>query len=177
MASKYDAVLPKLPALPAQDLDYQAKVESMKAILLEDRELSASPMTLAKELEGLRVTKELCESQISDLNLQIEAVSQLLIESHDSDAPEWGTYGATSNTLRLVDGSSVRVQKEPYAQVVDKDANREWAKKQGLERLLALPWQTINSFTKEALLKGMPEPDGVTTYAKTKIVFTKAKSE
>jgi hypothetical protein len=40
---------------------------------------------------------------------------------------------------------------------------------------MVLPWGTINSLTKELLTLGKPEPAGVTTYARPKIVFTKAK--
>jgi hypothetical protein len=75
--------------------------------------------------------------------------------------------------MKLDDGASVRVQYEPHATVVDREANRKWAIANGLENLLSLPWQTVNALTKESLLKGEPEPDGISVTSYPKIVYTK----
>jgi phage host-nuclease inhibitor protein Gam len=65
------------------------------------------------------------------------------------------------------------VQYEPQAKVVDRDKFLEWCKREGLERQLMLPWQTTNKLTKDALLAGQPEPDGVTAESRVKFVFAK----
>lgn len=44
---------------------------------------------------------------------------------------------------------------------------------ENLERELAIPWQTVNSITKQALLDGQPPPAGVQAVALFKPVFTK----
>ncbi len=68
----------------------------------------------------------------------------------------------------------MNVQHEPYAQVTDRDAVREWAITSGLERSLTLPWQTLNSHMKELLVLGEPLPKGVKIWSRTKISFRKA---
>jgi hypothetical protein len=173
MPSKYDSVLPGLPALPVADQTYQDRVDKVKA----DAPASWSPADYGKEYMRLRKAKEDLEEQISLVNLHLEAITQLLVESQDAGAEGWGQYGASDTMLRLVTGDTLRVQPEPYAQVVDKDACREWAVKQGLERLLALPWTTINSHVKQRLMNGEPEPDGVKAYVRKKLVFTPMKAE
>ena len=175
MPSKYDAVLPTLPPLPVQDFSWQAKVDAVKLDIIKN--ISVSPSNLAKMFAKARLDKEQLEEQVSDLNTDIEALTQLLIASQEEKNTEWGQYGAATNTLRLVSGDKIEVRREPYATVEDKDANREWAVKNGLERMLALSWQTINSLTKELLLKGESEPAGVKVFVKSKIVFTRMKKD
>lgn len=172
MASKYASVLTGLSELPVENTSYQDKIDLAKKEIT-----NKSASGLAHQYALLRDLKNKIEDDLSATNLQLEAYTQMLVESNNSDDPEWGQYGATQTTLRLVTGDKIEVRKEPYAQVVDKDANRKWAMEQGLERMLSLPWQTVNSLTKEALLKGEAEPEGVKAYVKTKIVFTAMKVE
>ena len=176
MPSKYDALLPTLQPLPVQDHSYQARVEVFKDSLIHNSDFVMSPTSLGKEYARLRKAKEAAEEEVSRLNLCIEGVTQLLVETNEEDNPEWGTHGAAANTLRLVTGDKIEVRKEPYATVEDKDANRLWAVSHGLERLLTLPWQTINSETKKLLLAGEAEPDGVKVFVKTKLVYTALKN-
>lgn len=175
MPSKYDAIFPKLKELPIQDPSWQQKVDIIKRDIIADKEIEKTPSSLAKEYTLLREATVTIERQLKDIELSLEAYSQLLIETNDSNNTEWGAYGAPKSTLRLIDGASVRVQREPYTTVKDKDANRKWVIANGMERMLGIPWQTLNALTKELLLKGKPEPDGVEVFIKKKIVFTKAK--
>jgi hypothetical protein len=94
----------------------------------------------------------------------LEAYGQLIVDQYENEAV---------TSLKLEDGGTVRVQVEPHAKVVDRNANREWAMKNNLENLLALPWQTVNALAKEALLQGEDPPDGVEISARPKIVYTK----
>ena len=177
MASKYGAAMTALEPLPVSDQSYQDKVEAMKLLFMENPEFQLTPSNLAKEYSKYRKAKDAAEEEVSACNLMIEMLSQMLAATQEANNPEWGAYGASDNTLRLVTGDKIEVRKEPYAVVEDKDANREWAIKNGLERMLGLPWQTINSIAKQRLLVGEAEPDGVKTFVKTKIIYTKMKAQ
>jgi hypothetical protein len=121
---------------------------------------------LARVYRDLRGVKDMLEGHVSNINLLIEAHAQMMAEQFEVE-------GTKSLSLSDGIGGSVRVQYEPQAKVVDRDAFREWCIREGLERQLMLPWQTTNKLTKDALLNGEPEPDGVTAEARAKFVFTK----
>lgn len=141
-------------------VDSLAKVNS---ILARTRPLSASGY--ARTFAELRGVEEILAEWTSETNLNLEALKQLMESAYENE---------DVSSLRLANGDTVRSQPEPYSKVVDKDAFRQWAIKEGLERSLQLPWQTTNALTKERLLKGLPEPTGVTATVKTKWVLTRA---
>lgn len=172
---KYAAILPKLEHLPPQDPGYQAKVDRLKAALTEAGYTSAPK--LANKYRLLRSEKEHFKSELYTTEMYLAACEQLLVASNQADDPDWGQYGATSNMLRLANGDKIEVRAEPYAAIEDRDKVREWAIKEGLERLLALPWQTLNDQMKQRLLKGESEPDGVKAFYINKIVFTRNKTD
>jgi len=155
---KYDKVLDKLTKMPVADVSWQAEVETAKSkIQLTDTELIQAYV-------GLRGEKDQADEVLSHINLMLEAYKQLLADAYEAK-------GITS--MKLDTGPSVSIQLEPKAKVEDRDAFREWCIENDLERSLVLPWQTANALTKERLLKGQPEPDGVTAYIYTKIVLRK----
>jgi aconitase B len=161
MAGKYAGVIDKLPRVLSTTPDYQQRVNAVKAELLPVYQHASA---WARQYAELRASKKEAEEVVSGINLQIEAVSQLLIDQYEAE-------GFTK--LTLADGSSVRVQIEPYAQVKDKEAFRLWCIANGYERSMALPWQSTNSIVKEALLAGNPEPTGVEAVAHTKVMMMK----
>lgn len=163
MKGKYTEVVKTLPKLPASDAGFQEKVVARKRELIENDPLKMrSAAALASEYRRLRDAKDEVEKVESRLNLEIEAISQLLVEQYEADG---------TSSIALATGGSVSTQLEPYAQVTDRDVVREWAVKEGLERQLALPWQTANALVKDRLLKGEPEPPGMKAYVRTKIVL------
>jgi hypothetical protein len=214
MAGKYSAVISSLPRMLSTEAPYQERVEQVKAAISADPDFELHAATLAHEYAGLRAEKDKAEEVVSEINLRLEAVSQLLSDYYEIE-------GVSS--LKTESGQSVAVQLEPYARVVDKDVNRRWGMTAedtcvtcgdkvsdhvlhaedkvvenedgayiihvekllgqdghefvaggGLERLMSLPWQTVNSLSKERLLDGQPPPPGVDVFAKTKIVLRKA---
>ena len=80
------------------------------------------------------------------------------------------------SSVRFADGASVSTHDEPYAVVTDKEALMAWIRANDLEGMLSINWQTLNAHVKEALLNDEPEPDGVTTYVNTKLVFRRARN-
>lgn len=160
---KYASVIDGLPRMlgaPGAEPTYQERVEARKRELL-DGGLPRQAAALAREYALLREERERLEAEASALNLRLEAVSQLMADQFEAE----GTAALT-----LDGGRRVSVYLEPYAQVTDREAFRRWCMEDpDLVRAMALPWQTTNAMTKAMLLRGDPEPPGVTCFAKTKI--------
>lgn len=156
----YKAKVRQLPRLPMGDP--QLKKERVDAA--KDAFLEAYPDRddmVARYIE-LRDEKDKAEEVVKDINVDLSAIEQLIAEHFEAKGVE---------AVRTVDGM-LSVYVEPYASVVDHDALLAWVKEQGLERNLRLPWQSMNSLTKQLLEDGQPEPDGVEIYAKTKFKLT-----
>ena len=191
MAGKYAHVIAKLPRYLGTEPKYQEKVEAVKKDMLRhpcdcgmegttDLSFHSSdcayrvkePRTfiygvdLAKQYIAIRNEIDALDTKLSDANLRLEATSQLLTDQFEVE---------DTSSLNITGQGTVRTQYEPYAKVEDKEAFRLWCITNGLEKSLALPWQTTNSITKERLLAGQPEPTGVTATSKSKIVLTREK--
>ena len=117
-----------------------------------------------RQLEGL----------LKEVHEEIDAHSQLLIESCQAKEKGWGQYGAADNMLRLPNGTTIRIDKEPGVTVVDPEKFRLWCVANGLEQALRLWPSTTESLTKERLVAGAPPPDGIdVSYFFEKIVYKK----
>ena len=121
-----------------------------------------SAVFLASVYKKIREAKDELAAQASKIEVQLKAATQLLIDQYEAEG---------TTMVRLAEGGSVAVQIKPHATVVDLEANRQWAIQNGLEKLLRLPWATVNTLTGERLLAGEAEPEGVTCYAESHIVF------
>lgn len=161
---KYAGVISKLPKLQPEydDPSYADVVTALKEkIINEDPVKANDPNALAREYRRLRQQKDEAEKLLSEINVHLEAYGTLLIDAYDA---------ADTTSITLASGGSVSVQPEPYAKIVDREAFRQWCLRNGFERSMTLPWQTANAETKERLLKGEPEPDGIQAQVRTKIV-------
>lgn len=198
---KYDKVVVNLKDLPVQDTTYQDKVEKVKQELTADTSYTPESLarmyrearegldpnagleSIIEHLDGRQSTaeertaliqllgKDGLEALLYECNLKIEAVTQLLIKSEDDSEPGWGMYGAKANAVRLSDGTSISVQEEPSCKVENKDEFRKWCIREGLENSLQLWPSTMEAITRDRLVRGLPEPDGVTAYRRRKIVL------
>lgn len=162
---KYADVVARLPR-QLEEPTYQEKVSLTKAKILElwENEEVGPPTAagLAREYEKLRNSKTEVEDELGKVQLQLTAIEQLLVDQYEVE-------GVSS--VKLADGSYVGVQFEPTAQVVDRTAVRMWAIANGYEELLTLAWSSLNSITKDLLLNGQPEPDGVKASTRVKFVL------
>lgn len=171
----YDAILPDLKPRPIEDPGWQAKVDNEKArITTEDSGPNNAPL-LVQHYALARAEKELKAAELAIINVRVAALEQLLTESQDHGDEGWGQYGVADNALRLPDGSTVRIQKEPYGKVVDKEAFRLWCIENGYGDQLMLWPSTTNLVVKERLLAGEPEPAGIEAFFLTKVVFSEGK--
>ena len=165
MASKYAGVTPGLPRFQ-QETKYQDKVNETKNKIFEDLDGSPSSSALVHEYVAQRGIIDDLKATLSEANLRLEALAQMITDQFDDE----------DVTSLKIQGATVRVQIEPYASVKDRDLFRRWCIANGLEESLQLPWQSTNSITKERLLAGDPEPDGVEAFQKSKLVLTRDKA-
>lgn len=197
MPSKYDAVLPGLKPAPVADLTYQAKVDEAKKHLKYacscgvensidgvDNEHDPhcnvhtgqlAPTTLAI-LYGTLCDEDVRVKKLQyDLNVRFAALEQLLADSQERGEPGWGDYGATETMLKLQDGTKLQVLPEPYGQVKDKEAFRQWCIANGYERQMHLWPSTMNSICKERLVEGEALPEGCEVFRRPRVVYTPVK--
>lgn len=164
---KYAEIVKTLPRLP-EDADYQQKVNAVKELLLQgelempDGMGYPSSGMIAHAYREARDKKDDLEDELKATQLKLTALEQLLDDRYENDGIK---------SCVLDDGSTVGIQLEPHASVVDRNANRAWAVANGYESQLSLPWQTINAITKQHRLDGQPDPDGVSVFSKTKVVL------
>lgn len=203
---KYDHLLHKLKPMPAQDLDHQLRVEAMKVTLRRcalcdgsgkveiDTQLDASHYRECQHCNGMgrrtltgqslanqyviaRADVETLTNAIKDANLELEAVSQMLIASQESGDADWGAFGASDRALKMMNGDSVRLQPEVYPVAQKKDEFRNWCYDHKLHHKMELPIKTMTDLVKLRLLNGESEPTGVNVYVRTKVVYTPLKTE
>lgn len=201
---KYDHILPKLRKLPPQDLEYQQKVETVKATIrkcvacegagkrqvseghVEDpcmtclgtgrRKLTGQ--VLVAEYATARAQKEYLEDIVSKLGVEVEALNQMLVASQEQGDSDWGAFGASDRAIKMTDGDSLRVQPEIFAVVRDKAAFRDYCfKSEKLTANMELPEKKTNDLLKAILLNGAKEPPGIEVYVRTRVVYTPMKME
>ncbi len=101
----------------------------------------------------------------SNLEVLLDAYQELYVNQAEVE-------GVSS--MRIASGESVSFYYEPYPQVIDAEAFRLWCLANGFERKMVLHPSIVSSHTKERLLAGEPEPDGVKIFAKPMLRLTKA---
>lgn len=79
--------------------------------------------------------------------------------------------GENVDSVKLSDGTGVRLEYVPYAQVTDQEEMIAWAKKKRLTAP-ALPWQSLNSTVKDMLLNGQAPPPGVKVWCQIQVKKT-----
>ncbi len=157
---KYSAVLKGLAAEIRFEGSFRERVDALKT---EFGTAYATSAQLAEAYAELRVEKSKIEAELKKVHVRIAAVEETM----------WGRFEDEGiSSLKLTSGNTIRVQPEPHAQVQDRERLAQWVREQGLERLLALPWSTVNSLSKERLLAGDPIPDGVELKIRTTTVFS-----
>jgi predicted acyl esterase len=167
MPGKWSAYKDTLPRLDGNDPSYQERVNERK------QAFSVDPRTQGKPSLGLlgdwynqkRLEKDALNEQLSDVNLELEALTQILVDKLEET-------GLTQ--VRLTDGSTLSLKDEPYTKVTDRETFVAWIKSQGLDALLSVNYMSANSLVKERLMAGEPAPDGVDVFLKTSLTRRKA---
>jgi hypothetical protein len=152
MAKKYEHLRGKLPAFQ-QEPSYQAKVDEAKS------SYAALDVTeLARELSINKKAKRDYESLISEHNLQIEALSQLLVEALPA---------MNLKAVELDTGEKCSLQDDPYCNIEDRGKLFAWLRRKKMQSIFTVNWQTMNALVRGMLIDGKPQPPGVKMYLKT----------
>lgn len=152
MPGKWNGLKGKLPAFE-QEPAWQAKVEEAKS-----QYVGLDTAELAREFKSQRANKKQREDEVSQINIHLESLSQLLCADLESSQLQ---------KVQLGTGETVYVQVEPYCSVQDRQAVLDWIRKKKLTAMLSVQWQTLNAFVKECLVNGKPAPPGVNVFLKT----------
>jgi phage host-nuclease inhibitor protein Gam len=151
---KYDTLKSKLPKFE-QEPTFQRAVDAVK---IQYQALDAPELARIYSLERRR--KKDFEEQIADLNVGLEALNQLILDRMEAGGLK---------KFSLASGECCFQQTEPYSSIQDRQALMAWIKKQRMQNLLTLQWQTLNAMNKERLLAGKPEIPGTKAWNKTSI--------
>lgn len=119
-----------------------------------------SAIRYAKLYAAARQLADVVETLDKEVGLLVEAAQWVMADQMEAE-------GASG--LRLDDGQPITTYPEPYAQVEDREKFRLWCIEQGLERQMALPWNTTNALVKRMLKEGEEEPPGVKAFMVTKV--------
>lgn len=114
--------------------------------------------TLADAYVQMRVFMDKVNAWKSSVQVLVDTYEMLMIEQFEVESVA---------LMRLESGTSISTFVEPYGQVKDKEAFRQWCIANGYESQLQLWPGTMNSVTKERLLAGEATPTGVEVFAKT----------
>lgn len=125
------------------------------------------PTGLAARYAGVRAEMKSAKDMVSVIQVQLDACSELLVDQFEAE-------GITS--LKMKDGSSVRVDVKPINVTKDREGFRLWCIEEGLQKEMHLHPGTARTMMCNMLLAGEDIPPGLEAFMKDKIVFTKAKS-
>lgn len=170
---KWDILRGKYPKLPLEG-GYLDKVNAIldspapKDVLgpaEEDLELSIrmlSDFQLNKLYVKCRNRADELNVELTQLNLEEEAYTRAFIDRFEE---------AGTTKVDFENGTQIGVSVEPYPFVKDQAAMLAWIKKNGMEAMLTLNWQTMASMVKDRLSGKVKEPlpDGVEVFMKDKL--------
>jgi hypothetical protein len=158
MAGKWSKFRGKLPAF-SLDAFYQEKVDAWKQTFLGTKDTAgANVAMLAKELAGRKLRKDTLEDKLYALNLELEALSQLVVDALTGEAQE---------KVQLTSGATVYLRDSVHPSVEDKAKLMAWIKQTHQESLLSLNAQTLKGMVGERFLQGQPLMPGVKAFLKT----------
>jgi hypothetical protein len=135
--------------------EWQQKIDQLKPDMMKLKNAD-----LGELFSGLKDRKSELEGQIRELNTQLEAISQVLIERMETDAIQ---------NFKTSDGTTIFIKDEPYTSTSDKQALFQWIRDTEQEDLFSVHYQTLSAIVKERLESGEELPPGVAVYMKSSI--------
>ena len=160
MPGKWAGLRGTVPAAPVES-EYQQKVELEKQKFLE-----VSKGTKGIEFDKLYQEKKALEARISEINVTLDALSQLMIKDLEGDGLD---------AIRLADGTLLSIKDEPYTSIEDRDKFLAWIHESGQDSLLTVHYQTMNAIAKDRLQQGKTLPPGLKVFLKQSITRRKGK--
>ena len=156
---KWSETTKHLQPLPDPDTPYFQRL-AQRADELMGTDLDALAQLYGRADE----TRQALERQTSDVTLERDAIGRAMLrkmEDANLDSVVTGGYRWTPSP-------------EPYPQVKDRVALREWATQNGMEDALAIPHQTLKATVKAALENHEALPEGIEIFVKT--TFSRRKA-
>lgn len=178
MPGKWSRLKGQVPLAPVEQ-GWQDKVNAAKSQpkVVEtndgDLQILSPPLIQLSKVEKarryceLRDQKDRLEDQISDINVSLEALSQLMIAEMENEG---------TDLFRLDSGDSLSIKDEPYSSVNERPKFIEWINSTNQQDLLSVNYQTMNSMVKNRLEQGLSAPPGIKVFLKQSITRRRARS-
>lgn len=156
---KYDHL--KLPRfLEDSEGPHRERVEKRKLdIHGKTAEVVAGYAAARRRMKEIDELKSACQ-------VEIDAFGEVLVLKYEAE---------NISSLKMEDGSSVRVEPSPKPVIQDREAFRQWCVEQGLQKEMHLNPGTTGSMVRNMLIAGRDLPPGVKAFMRDKIVFRKGK--
>lgn len=122
---------------------------------------NANAAFLAHEYAERDAKKKELEAEIAQLNIELKALSDMGVESLESDGMQ---------KIDLAAGGYVSINDKPRTSTEDKQKVMAWIKKNKMQDLLTLSYQTLSAMNNERLLAGKPVIPGTKIFMDTKLV-------
>lgn len=151
----------KLPAFEPEP-GWQEQVDAAKKKLMSGARNpeAASTARLGRVFATTKRRKQTLEHKIKRLNVELEALSQVLVEALEDQE---------LTKVELRGGVTLYISDEPYVTVENKQKMFRWIKANRAIYLLSIHHGALNAFVKDRLAAGMGAPAGAKVYMKTSI--------
>jgi hypothetical protein len=118
----------------------------------------ANAARLAREYADRYNYKKALKAKISMLNIELEALSKLGVTSLENSGIE---------KINLSNGGYAAIKDTPYSSIEDRAVLMAWLKREKMEQLLTLNYQTLSAMNNQRLVAGKPVIPGTKIFMKT----------
>jgi hypothetical protein len=157
MASKWSKLRSTIPAFENEST-YQQKIDKAKISMLGENVEDANINRLAALFAQRKQEKDQLEAQTYNLNVELEALSQLLVDRLETESQQ---------SVSLSSGATIFLSDAPYPSIEDEKVFYDWLHKNKMDELLSLNHQTLKGMVTERLQSGQPLPPGTKVFLKT----------
>lgn len=148
-----------------QPATWQSEIDRIKQTYREQG--VTDKVELAITLAEIRREKDGLEEQVGICNTRIEALNQMLLLVLEDEG---------INSFRLPDGRQFIGKGMVLPSVQDREAFYTWVKKNKMEELFTINYQTAAAMIKERMENGLAVPPGVAVFIKESITIVKART-
>lgn len=172
MPGKYTKFRKKLKRFVNPDPSFQEKVRKAKVEILgegvdlDEAAEAVNIVAMGAQLADATRAKDHLEEEVSELNIKIEALKQILTAAMEDEVEKFA----------LADGGSVNLKDEVYVSISDKVKLFKYLKKvykKDVIEMLTLHHQTLQSLGKAQLLAGKAQLPGTQIYGKLTARYTR----
>jgi hypothetical protein len=154
MSSKWQGLKEKLKPFQI-DSERQKKIDEAKSAYI-----ALSPTELARAFKMKRDVKDELKKQDHENNIEIDAISQLLVSALESSDVQ---------LIKLESGMSCGLETQPNIKIIDAAQYGKWSHSTKIKPLLTLNAKVRDAFVKEEVMKlnerGKPLPTWLTAWA------------